>query len=292
MPHLKIRIFMKRILLASIACLSLVTLHSSGAWWLGSNTLATTRPMNNIVILRPSGVNTQTTADNIAVTWTCSTIDNKGNTILAGTYQGGWGNQFVVAWITPGTNLQGTTVIIPAMDGGEAADMGGDQCLAVTTDKSGNVYLGGSSADITGQTRFAVVKINNRTKQLDPSFGESGVVRFEYCLAGGVNDKCTALTIDKQGKLVVAGTSGDDAGNTYFALARLTRNGGFDRTLGNSYAHPGTYVVKPTLAGGINDICTTVTIDSRNGILLSGTSADMNGNSFFASIRFPKNQRW
>lgn len=282
---------MKRVFLVSISFLFFPALQAGGIWWLGSSTRTTARPTNNIVILKPNNINTQTTADNISVTWSCSAIDNKGNTILAGTYQGGWGNQFIVAWFTPGNSLQGTTVIVPAMEGAEAADMGGDQCFAVTTDKSGNVYLGGSSADITGQTRFAVVKINKH-KQLDRSFGKSGVVRFEYCLAGGVNDKCTALAIDKSGKLVVAGTSGDDAGNTYFALARLTSRGAFDRSLGSNYAHPGTHVVKPTLAGGINDICSAVTIDSKNSIVLAGTSADMNGNSFFASIRFPKNQRW
>ena len=280
---------MKNILFASMTYLSLAPLHSNDSWSL--KTKIKTDPMNNIVVLQPSGINTQTTANNIATIWTCSTVDNKGNTILAGTYQGEWGNQFVMAWITSGTNLRGTTVIIPAMNKGEAADVGGDQCFAVTTDKSGNVYLGGNSADITGQTRFAVVKINNRTKQLDLSFGQSGVVRFGYCLAGGVNDKCTAIAIDKKGKLVIAGTSGDSTGKTYFSLARLTRNGSFDRTLGSDYAHPGTHVIKPTLAGGISDICSTITINSKNEIILSGTSADMNGNSFFASIRFPKSER-
>ena len=246
------------------------------------------RPTNNSVVIKPKPTNLRRLTDGCLATWNCSVVDEDGTIIVGGTYQGKDGNHFTIAWITPGTTIAGSTVIIPMHDE-EAAEMGGDQCFAIALDKSGNVFLGGSSATLTGSTHFAVVKIK-KDKTVDQKFGHNGMMCLEFCIAGGVNDRCTSLAVDKKGNIVAAGTSSDMTGANYFALMRLTPEGHPDRTLGKRMN--GVHFIAPTLAGGVNDMCNKVTLDPKDGIILSGTSSDIQGNSFFASIRFPFDQRW
>jgi uncharacterized delta-60 repeat protein len=66
---------------------------------------------------------------------------------------------------------------------------------------------------------------------LDPSFGRSGLVRTD--LGSGRDDHATALVIQRDGKLVVAGSSGREGAPYDFALVRYLPSGAVDTRFGS-----------------------------------------------------------
>src|SRR5438034_454509 len=66
---------------------------------------------------------------------------------------------------------------------------------------------------------------------LDASFGTGGKQTTEF---SGYQDTATGMTIQPDGKIILAGTSrsADGADNSDFALARYNPNGGLDSTFG------------------------------------------------------------
>jgi len=84
------------------------------------------------------------------------------------------------------------------------------------------VAAGGSGGD------FALARYNG-DGSLDPSFGSGGKALTDF---GGLLDGGNALTIEPNGKIVVAGIS-DVGGSIDFALARYGRDGSLDASFGS-----------------------------------------------------------
>lgn len=160
---------------------------------------------------------------------TCAgiTTDTEGNIIIAGTSSDPMGNNYFAAArlvakigvIDHSFGLNGITRITAPIAGGI-----NNQCTAVAITKKGIIVLAGTSTDIYGTSYLAVVELTP-TGGLNTPFGRSGRLYISPTLAGGVDDECDAMTIDDAtNTIILTGTSADQAGSAYFALARVPAN--------------------------------------------------------------------
>lgn len=98
---------------------------------------------------------------------------------------------------------------------------------------------------------------------LDLSFGSDGVVRLDF---GSMRSRLYGVTVDSQGRIVVAGVSDQGATNgNDFAIARLTPDGVLDNAFGNG----GTKTID---FGESNDVARDVAVDSMDRPVLAGHS--------------------
>ncbi len=106
-------------------------------------------------------------------------------------------------------------------------DIGGVSALALQPD--GKIVVAGSTLNICCGADFALARyLPNGT--LDPTFGGDGKVTTDF---GGVNDWASALALQPDGKIVVAGRS-DARGNEGLALVRYLPDGTLDATFGSN----------------------------------------------------------
>jgi uncharacterized delta-60 repeat protein len=102
-----------------------------------------------------------------------------------------------------------------------------DYGRSVVIQADGKILVGGS-AGIGEGTDFALARYDS-AGAIDPTFGDGGLVTTDF---GGVVDFGRALTIQTDGRIVLAGYSVDQESNSNFALARYTSEGGLDPTFG------------------------------------------------------------
>ena len=100
----------------------------------------------------------------------------------------------------------------------------------------------------------------------DPSFGSGGRLTLDL----GPNDIANAVAVQSDGKIVIAGTSGNDGD---FVIARLNPNGVLDSTFDDDG-------VRYIDFNGRRDVATDITVLSNGRIVVSGTSTDDTGSSF------------
>lgn len=121
------------------------------------------------------------------------------------------------------TSFGGGPVVTRVGDGEDYA-----QALAVQAD--GKVILAGSTVRPTSGTDAALVRYR-RDGGLDPTFGTRG--RLVAALAtGGGSDRATAVAVQPDGRIVVAGDADMGASREDFALARFLPDGRPDRSFG------------------------------------------------------------
>jgi uncharacterized delta-60 repeat protein len=111
---------------------------------------------------------------------------------------------------------------------------------------------------------------------MDPSFGGDGVVRTafgRYALLG------TSLTIQPDGKIIVAGGATIDGADYKFALARYNPNGTLDTTFGGD----GRVVTNLTRQ---YDVAWGVAVQATGKIVVAGDYGDGTANSAFGVVRY------
>jgi uncharacterized delta-60 repeat protein len=106
--------------------------------------------------------------------------------------------------------------------------VGGAQALTLQPD--GKIVVAGSPTDASGQIDIALLRYRSNGS-LDPTFGSQGIVRTH--IGSGRNDAAQALTLQPDGKIVVAGSSADASGQVDIALLRYRSNGSLDPTFGS-----------------------------------------------------------
>src|SRR5207249_1289945 len=117
-------------------------------------------------------------------------------------------------------------------DGTVVTDFGGDERgNAVAVAKDGTIYVGGSSHRVGGNVDFMVVRYTAEG-QLDTAWGNGGRVTTDL----GGHDNIFALALQKDGRIVVGGSSKDlpPAHPSNFALARYMPDGQLDPSFGIS----------------------------------------------------------
>jgi uncharacterized delta-60 repeat protein len=116
------------------------------------------------------------------------------------------------------TSFEGGKVILPV---GQSDDYA--TAIAVQTD--GKILIAGHVYENAGD--FAVIRLE-RDGKLDTSFGDGGKALTDF---DGRSDEAQAIAVDADGKIVVAGSSGQGGIND-FAVVRYTSDGELDEDFG------------------------------------------------------------
>ncbi len=146
---------------------------------------------------------------------------------------------------------------------------------AVIIQPDGRLLAAGYTT-LNGNRDFAVIRyLENGT--LDPSFGTNGISIISLAVG---SDDANAITLQADGKLLVAGVSHNGA-NLDFAVVRLTANGLLD----NSFDADGK--VTTAIATG-NDYCHAVKVQADGKIVLAGYT-EINANYDIALARYNTN---
>ncbi len=140
-----------------------------------------------------------------------------------------------------------------------------DDAADIVTQPDGKILVAGTAAS---PTRFLVARYLS-DGSLDSSFGNGGI----YTLSAGVQQSGSSLTLQADGKILVAGYS--YPGNNDFALLRLNADGTTDTSFGSN----GNGTVTTAING--NEQAYSVTLQADGKMLLAGGS-----NSDFAVARY------
>ncbi len=196
-------------------------------------------------------------------------IQPDGKIVVAGSSNNGAANDFAVIRYNENGTLDPTFgkggIVITSIHDGD------DNASGVAIQADGKIVVAGSSNN-GSDFDFALIRYNaNGT--LDPAFGTGGIVLVD--IKHG-DDHLSALAIQTDGKIVVAGYS-----NTDLALARLKANGTLDAAFGK-----GGKVIT-SIQGG-EDEASAVSIQPDGKIVVAGSSN--NGLNFnFAIVKYNAN---
>jgi uncharacterized delta-60 repeat protein len=146
-----------------------------------------------------------------------------------------------------------------------------DVASAVALQPDGKIVMAGDSNGAFALARY----LPNGT--LDASFSGDGKVLTDF--EGGSVDSAQALTIQPNGKIVVAGVS-DSSGTNDFALVRYLSNGTLDPSFGSNG------MVLTDFGSGSNDVIFALTTQPRDGRLVVAGSSATSGPGAFALARY------
>ena len=134
------------------------------------------------------------------------------------------------------------------------------------------------AAALVGAVALAVLapSASAQAGGLDSSFGGDGKVRTDFSDRA---DAATSIAVQTNGKIVVAGISGDGSSNPKFALARYNTDGSLDATFGGDGEVRTDFTTRYDGAWG-------VAIDSTGKIVAAGDAGLGSGNSKFAVARY------
>ena len=135
------------------------------------------------------------------------------------------------------------------------------------------VVVGGSSAG--GTPDFAVARYDS-SGNLDTTFSGDGLLTTPI---GAGFDQAYGVSVQDDGKILVAGYSLIGGGNNDFALVRYNSNGTLDTSFGGGDG------IVTTAVGAGNDAGYSVTVQADGKILVAGLSL-IGGNNDFALVRY------
>ena len=166
-----------------------------------------------------------------------------------------------------------------------------DWASAVTLDKQGRIVVVGtvSLGSASRDYDFAVARLLP-TGWLDPAFGIDGMktVWFDFGGNDGNVDAAADVKVDKQGRIVIAGTCNVLGSGEDFAVARLLPGGQLD----TSFNFSGKTAVSFDYGGSRHDRASGLQIDSAGRIIVVGTvTRDGNGNTDLAVLRLTPDGR-
>lgn len=111
-------------------------------------------------------------------------------------------------------------VLVPFDRGGDLID----SAARIALDDQGRIVLGGSASVAASNVNFALARLHPGG-ELDPSFGNGGTATHNscnpLCFPSDRDNPGTALTLQGDSKLIVAGRVLDGTGNYRFLVARL-----------------------------------------------------------------------
>jgi uncharacterized delta-60 repeat protein len=166
-------------------------------------------------------------------------------------------------------------------------DLGGgnsDLATAVAVQADGKIVLVGSADRAAGNVDFAVTRLN-RDGSLDATFGTGGKQTIGFDLGGTNQDRASAVAIQADGKIVVAGSVQRGATADFdFGVARLNPDGSLDA----AFDADGKQTVGFDLGGASNrnDTASGVAVQADGKIVVAGSvQQNGTGNDDFAAAR-------
>ncbi len=170
-------------------------------------------------------------------------IQGDGKIVVAGYAPAGGNKDFALARYNSDGSLDTTF----GSDGRVTTDFGSenDRASVVAFQSDGKIVAAGFAV-VGGYFDFALARYNS-DGSLDTSFGSGGLVTTDF---ESGNDRASALAIQSDGKIVVAGNAmvGDDPG---FALARYNSNGTLDNDFGDGGQVTTSFESGPAVANAL-----------------------------------------
>ena len=202
------------------------------------------------------------------------TVQTDGKILVAGYSANGGGSDFALVRY----NSDGTLDTSFSGDGKLTTNIltSDDYGYSLTVQADGKILVAGASHN-GGTWDIGLVRYNS-DGTLDPSFSGDGKLTTE--VLPGVNDLGYSVTVQADGKILVAGASWN-ASAWDFALGRYNSDGSLD----TSFSGDGKLT---TGFGATSDIGYSVTVQADGKILVAGNSIDSNnGNAEdFALVRY------
>jgi uncharacterized delta-60 repeat protein len=194
---------------------------------------------------------------------------NTGAIVVAGVVAGANGDTELALARYNDADGSPDTTFGPAGDGTVTTDLGtgwtatsavaveGDSSIVVAGCLNGHFAVLHFESDGTRDTRFGALR--------------NGVATVNF---GGSDETPSAMTLDNDGDIVVAGTSTQAGTGQVFALARFTTNGRLATIYGGG--------AQLTTSFGGNAVATAITVAPDGDILVTGY-AEVNGSTLFAT---------
>jgi uncharacterized delta-60 repeat protein len=132
---------------------------------------------------------------------------------------------------------------------------------AIALQSDGKILAAGSVLSAQGPPDIAVARYNT-DGSLDASFGAGGRVTTDFA---GLADSATAIAVQPDGKILVAGAANQMATSFDFALVRYNSNGSLDATFGSGGK------VTTDFNGGL-DGATSIGLQTNGKIVLAGSA--------------------
>ncbi len=195
-------------------------------------------------------------------------VQSDGKTIAAGSASNGVDSDFALARY----NIDGSLDASFGAGGQITTNVSGDDTasgIALTPD--GKIVVVGRSVGAGFANVFSIVRYNS-DGTLDTTFSGDG--KATTALAANNSAQATAVAVQSDGKIIVAGDNVDPLGDSHFALVRYRTNGTLDTTFNSNG--------KLLTSFGIS--ANSVAIQSDGKIVTAGY-----GNNNFAIARFNSN---
>lgn len=208
-------------------------------------------------------------------------LDGQGRIVVAGGSLDATGAWHMAIWRYSGTGSLDSTFNSTGFVSMAGTAGGGnlDYAYSVALDNQDNIVAAGISRDASGTCFLALWRYTS-SGTLDTTFNGTGFVT-KTGTSGGNNDDGSAVMLDSQGKIVVAGYSVDASNNWYVAVWRFTNTGSPDTSFNGT-----GYVLKTGTSGANDDTGSAVALDSHGNIVVAGASADASSNSYVAVWRY------
>lgn len=167
----------------------------------------------------------------------------------------------------------------PAFTFGGTADYG--SCIAVQSD--GKIIVGGSAyVNSSRKNDFALARWN-QDGTLDSSFGGTGKVITAY---GNADDRIHGIALAADGKIFVAGRTGNTNSHSRITVAKFNTDGSLDGAFG-------TGIVTALIgAGNVDEVARAIAIQNDNKIVVGGyyySTQSSSDKPQFVLVRFNTN---
>jgi uncharacterized delta-60 repeat protein len=194
-----------------------------------------------------------------------------GKIVVAGTSSGASNSDFSIlrlnadGTLDTGFNGAGKAIV--------EVGTGNDGAQSVTTQPDGKIVVAGFSTGASGDD-FSVVRLN-ADGSLDTSFNGSGKVIIPVGIS---TDRAYSVTLQADGKIVVAGTSVNGSSGGAFSVVRLNADGSLD----TDFNETGKAIIG---VGPSWDTAYAAVVQSDGKIVMAGTSLNASNSGEFSLIR-------
>jgi uncharacterized delta-60 repeat protein len=198
------------------------------------------------------------------------TVQSDGKILIAGSTQE---NNINPDYKIIRLNADGTLDKTFGTDGVFISDIQYDDYVhGITVQGDGKLLVAGESFGDMSLIRL------NTNGSLDTTFGLYGNGKAVFDISGGGYDTGRSVTVQADGKILVAGFS-TTSGDYDFSVIRLNTNGTPDTTFGNNHNGTATFNI-----WGVDEAY-SVSVQTDGKILIAGSSGGNNGGNDFSVIR-------
>lgn len=155
---------------------------------------------------------------------------------------------------------------------------------ALVLQPDGKIVLVGDATDAGGEPALMIARLLT-SGVMDPTFNGGQPVIDEIGQGATPSSSATAVTIQPDGRIVVAGNATDAAGHQGLFLMRLSAGGALDSTFNGGEA----VVIQPSTdsrPGALATNATSVAVQPDGKLIVGGTTQDANGHDALLVARF------